>query len=101
MFVIIFYLLILYLYVFSFKLFKTIILPVVLCGGEAWSQTLRDEHRWAVFENRVLRRIFGSKRGEIIGSWRRLHNEELHNLYSSPNIIRMMKSRRIGRACST
>jgi hypothetical protein len=58
--------------------------------------TLRGEHRWRVFENRVLRRIFGPKRQEVRGGWRRLHNEELHNLYTSPNIIRVIKSRRVG-----
>jgi hypothetical protein len=54
-----------------------------------------QEHRLRVFENRVLRRTFGPKRDGVIGGWRKLHNEELHNLYSSPNIIRMMKSRRM------
>jgi hypothetical protein len=63
------------------------------CG--TWSLTLREEHRLRVFENRVLRRIFGPKRDEVTGDWRKLHNEELHNLYSSPNIIRMMRSRRV------
>jgi hypothetical protein len=57
--------------------------------------SLREEHRLRVFENRVLRRIFGPKRDEVTGDWRKLHNEELHNLYSSPNIIRMIKSRRM------
>jgi hypothetical protein len=57
-----------------------------------------EEHRLRVFENRVLRRIFGPKRDEVTGDWRKLHNEELHNLYSSPNIIRMIKSRRMRRA---
>jgi hypothetical protein len=57
------------------------------------SLTLREEHRLRVFENRVLRRIFGPKRDEMTGGWRKLHNEELHNLYSSPSIIRMIKSR--------
>jgi hypothetical protein len=64
-----------------------------LYGCETWSLTLRKEHRLKVFENRVLRRIFGPKRHEVTGDWRKLHNEELHNLYSSPNIIRMIKSR--------
>jgi hypothetical protein len=73
---------------------RTIILPVVLYGCETWSLTLREEQRLRVSENRVLRRIFGRKRDEAIGEWRRLHNEELNNLYSSPNIIRVIKSRR-------
>jgi hypothetical protein len=68
---------------------------VVLYECETWSLTLREEHRLRVFENRVLRRIFGPKRDEVTGDWIKLHNEELHNLYSSPNIIRMMKSRRM------
>jgi hypothetical protein len=74
---------------------KNIILSVVLCWCETWSVTLREEHRLNVFENRVLRRIFGPKRDEVTGEWRKLHKEELHILYSSPNIIRQMKSRRI------
>jgi hypothetical protein len=77
------------------RIYKTIILPVVLYGCETWSLTLREEHRLRVFENKVLRRIFGPKRDEVTGDWRKLHNEELHNLYSSPNIIRMIKSRRM------
>jgi hypothetical protein len=77
------------------KIYKTIILPVVLYGCETWSLTLREEHRLKVFENRVLRRIFGPKRDEVIGEWRKLHNEELHNLYSSPDIIRQIKSRQM------
>jgi hypothetical protein len=77
------------------RIYKTIILPVVLYGCEPWSLTLRKEHRLRVFENRVLRRIFGPKRDDIIGSWRKLHDEELHNLYSSPNIIIMIKSRKM------
>jgi hypothetical protein len=70
---------------------------MVLYGYETWSLTLREEHRLRVFENRVLRKIyvFGSKRDEVIGGWRRLHYKELHNLYCSPSIIRMMKSRRL------
>jgi hypothetical protein len=57
---------------------------------ETWALTLREEHRLRVFENRLLRRIFGPKRDEMVGGWRKVHNEELHNLYSSPSIIRMM-----------
>jgi hypothetical protein len=68
---------------------------VVLYGWKTWSLTLREEHRLRVFENRMLRRIFGPKTDEVTGDWRKLHKEELHNLYSSPNIIRMIKSRRI------
>jgi hypothetical protein len=60
--------------------------------------TLREEHRLSDFENRVLRRIFGPKRDEFTGGWRNLHNEKLHNLYSSPSISRMIKSRRMSRA---
>jgi hypothetical protein len=70
---------------------KTIILPIVLYGCENWSLTIREDHRLREFKNRTLRRIFGPKRGEIIGGWRKLRNEEPHNLYSSPNIIRMFK----------
>jgi hypothetical protein len=76
------------------KIYRTIILPVVLHGCETWSLTLREECRLRVFENRVLRRIFGSKRDEVTGEWRRLHNKELYALYSSPDIIRVIKSRR-------
>jgi hypothetical protein len=71
------------------------ILPVVLYGCETWSLTLREEHRPRVFENRVLRRIFGPKRDGLRGEWKRLHNNELNDLYSSPNIIRVIKSRRM------
>ena len=73
------------------KIYKTIILPVVLYGWETWSLTLREESRLRVFENRILRRTIGSKRDEN-GDWRRLYNEELNSLYSSCNIIRMIKS---------
>jgi hypothetical protein len=69
-------------------------LPVVLYGCETWSLTLREKHGVRVFENRVLR-IFGSKRDEVTRVWIKLHNEELHNLYSSPSIIRMINSRRM------
>jgi len=64
------------------KIYRTIILPVVLCGCEAWSLTLREEGRLRVFKNRVLRRIFGPRRDEVTGDWRRLHNKELNDLYS-------------------
>jgi hypothetical protein len=77
------------------KIYKSIILPVVLYGCETWSLTIREEHRLRVFENRVLRRIFGPKRDEVMGEWRKLHSEELHNFYSSPDIIRQVKSRRM------
>jgi hypothetical protein len=77
------------------KIYKTIILPVVLYGCENWSLALREEHRLRVFENRVLRRVFGPKRDVVTGEWRKLHNEELHNLYSSQDIIRQVKSRRM------
>ena len=77
------------------KIYRTIILPVVLYGCEAWSLTLRDERKLRVFENMVLRRIFGPRRDEVTGEWRRLHNEELSDLYS-PNILWVIKSRRMG-----
>ena len=64
------------------KIYRTIILPVVLYGCETWSLTLRDEHRLRVFENRVLRRIFGPRRDGVTGEWRKLHSEELNDLYS-------------------
>jgi hypothetical protein len=68
---------------------------VVLYGCETFPLTLREEHRLRVFKNSVLRRIFGPKRDEVTGGWRKLHNEELHGLYSSPSIIRVIKSRRM------
>jgi hypothetical protein len=77
------------------RIYKTIILPVVVYGCETWSLTLREEHRLRVFENSVLRRIFGPKRDEVTGEWRKLHNEELRDLYSSPSIIRIIKSRKM------
>jgi hypothetical protein len=79
----------------TITIYKTIILPVVLYGCETWSLTLRDEHRLRVFENRVLRRISGPKKDYVTGEWRKLHNEELHDLYSPPSIIIIMKSRRM------
>jgi hypothetical protein len=88
------YIIILYIYIY---IYIYIILPVVLYGCETWSLTLREEHRLRVFENRVLRRIFGLKRNEVTGGWRKLRNKELRDLYSSPSIIRM-KSRRVRRA---
>jgi hypothetical protein len=68
---------------------------VILYGYETWSLTLRDEHRLRVFENRVLRRIFDPKWDEVMAEWRKLHNEELRDLYSSPGIIRIIASRRM------
>ncbi|KAJ4437496.1 hypothetical protein ANN_17641 [Periplaneta americana] len=75
------------------RIYKTVILPVVLYGCETWTLTLREEHRLRVFENKVLRKIFGAKRDEVTGEWRKLHNAELHALCSSPDIIRNSKSR--------
>ncbi|KAJ4452252.1 hypothetical protein ANN_03770 [Periplaneta americana] len=76
------------------RIYKAVILPVVLYGCETWTLTLREEQRLRVFENKVLREIFGTKRDEVTGEWRKLHNAELHALYSSPDIIRNIKSRR-------
>jgi hypothetical protein len=77
------------------KICKTIILPVVLYGCETWSLTLRKEHRLRAFENRVLRRIFEPKKNEITGDWSKFYSEDLHIVYSSPNIIGQIKSRRM------
>ena len=77
------------------KRYRTIILPVVLYECETWSLTLREERRLRVFENRVLRSVFVSKRDEVTGEWRKLRNEELRDLYSLPNIVRVVKSRRM------
>jgi hypothetical protein len=77
------------------KIYRTIILPVVLYGCENWSLTLTEERRLRMFENRVLRRVFGPKRDEVTGKWRKLHNEELNDLYYLPNIVRVIKSRRM------
>ena len=68
---------------------------MVLYGCETWSLTLREERRLRVFENRVLRKVFGPKRDDVTGKWRKLHNEELNDLYSLPNIVRVVKSRRM------
>jgi hypothetical protein len=76
------------------KKYKTVILPVLLYGCETWFPTLREEHRLRVFENRALRKIFRPKR-EADGSWRKLHSDELHSPYSSPNVVRVIKSRRM------
>jgi hypothetical protein len=82
------------------KICKTIILPVVLYGCETWSLVPREEQGLRIFETRVLRRIFGCKRDEVTREWRKLHSKELHNLYSSPDIIRQVKKNKMGRACS-
>ena len=76
-------------------IYRIKILPVVLYGCEVWSLILREERKLRVFENMVLRRIFGRRRDEVTGEWRRLHKEELNDLYSSPNIVRVIKSRRM------
>jgi len=77
------------------KIHRTIILPVVLYGCETWLLTLREEHRLRVFENRVLRRVFGPMKDEVTREFRKLHNEELSDLYSLPNIVRVVQSRRM------
>jgi hypothetical protein len=76
-------------------MYRTIILPVVLYGCEAWSLSLSDGRRLRLFENRMLRRIFGTKGGEVTGEWRKLHNEKLNNQYSSLNIVQVIESRRM------
>ena len=79
----------------NIKIRRTIILPVVLYSCETWSLILREEKKLSMFENMVLRRTFGPRRDEVTGEWRRLHNEELNDLYSSPNIVRVIKSGRM------
>ena len=76
-------------------IYRTVILPVVSYGCETWSLTLREERKLRVLENMDLRRIFGPRREEVTEEWRKFHNEELNNLYSSPNILRVIKSRRM------
>jgi hypothetical protein len=76
------------------RIYKTILMPLALYECET-CLALREEHRLRVFENRVLRRIFGPRRDEVTGEWRKLHNQEVSDLYSSPSIIRMIKSRRM------
>jgi hypothetical protein len=78
-------------------MYRTVILPVVLYECETWSLTLREKHRSRVFEKKVIRRIFWLKRNEVIGDWRKLHNEELHNLYSLLRIITIIKLRKMRR----
>jgi hypothetical protein len=77
------------------RIYKNIHLPVILYGCETWSLKLREEYRLRVFDNRVLRRIFGPKRNEVTGEWKKLHIEELRDLYSSSSINKIIKSRRM------
>ena len=85
------------------KIYGIIILPVVSYGCETWSLTLQEEMKLRVFENMVLRRIFGPKRDEVTEEWRRLHNEELNDLYSSPNVFSadQIEKNEVGGTCST
>ena len=77
------------------KIYRNIIWPVVLYGCETWLLTLREEGKLRMFANMVFRRIFGPRRDEVMEEWKRLHNEELNDLYSSPNIVQVIKSRRM------
>jgi hypothetical protein len=77
------------------RIYRTIILPVVLYGCETWSLTLREEHRLRVFENRVLKSKFGPKVDEVLRGWRKMHNKELRDLHSSPSLTGIIKSRRM------
>ena len=83
------------------KIHRTVIFPVVVYECETWSLILREERRLRVFENRLLGGIFRPEKEEVTGEWRKLHNEELTDLYCSPNIVRVIKSREVGGACST
>jgi len=80
---------------FKIKIYRTIILLIVLYVCESWSLALREEHRLSMFENRVLRKIFGARRDEVAGEWIKLHIEEINDLHASPNIVRVIKSRRM------
>jgi hypothetical protein len=73
------------------KIYKTIFLPDVLYGCVTWSLTMREEHRLMTSDNRMVKRIFGPQRDEVTGEWRKLHNEELNDQHSSPNIIQVIK----------
>jgi hypothetical protein len=79
----------------NIKIYRTVTVPVVLYGCETWSLTLREGRRLRVFENMVLRKIFGPKRDEVTGEWRKLHSEKLHDLYCSPTTLRVIKSRKM------
>jgi hypothetical protein len=89
--------------ILKFKIYTNIIFLVVLYGCETWSLILREERRLRVFENRVLRKIFGPKRDQVTRDWRKLHKKELNNRYSSPSIVKVIQSRRMRLAggCST
>ena len=78
--------------IIKFKIYRSLVFPVVLYGCETWSFTLREERRLKIYENRVLRRIYGSKRDDVTREWRKLYNEQLNDLYCSPNIVRVIKS---------
>jgi hypothetical protein len=85
----------------NITIYRTIILPFDLYGCETWSFTLREERRLRVFENRILRRIFGTKRDWVTREWRKLHNEELNDLHCSSNIVRVIiEKNEMGGACS-